>query len=435
MSALQSALAKDINALLKQYSDESSPIEVLRAIVESAKLQEATLCLHERIKRDNYSLFKRNDLGQLSSLFALKLMNSSRVKHMHIAQTCSVYHVDATIEFLAKPKSRNSSSNGDKDTKETKPDVVGKKRKVKDSAVSTKKKAVVKEEDDEEEEETEGGVDTSSSALFEGVYLRFQYSETTVSGASQSTGTENSTDYDGDTNSAHSSVRSANANGDRLRRTPLQHRARGESVMEAPYKNINLIVSASRGAAGLQRCTVVDFQLLTAGPSPSAQQVNLQDVVRQRQLQQQEEEEGEEDEFGKEEEDEGGEEDEEEDEGGEEDEEEDEGGEEDEFGKEEEDEGREEEEEEDEGGEEEGEGGEEDCSVSISESRQEAYYRDEDAEDEDEGEETEEETEEDESDYYSANVSVDALRQVRRAGIRLMCHMHMSCRVVRLPLL
>jgi hypothetical protein len=393
MSALQSALAKDINALLKQYSDESSPIEVLRAIVESAKLQEATLCLHERIKRDNYSLFKRNDIGQLSSLFALKLMNSSRVKHIHIAQTCSVYHVDATIEFLAKPKSRNSSSNGDKDTKETKPDVVGKKRKVKDSAVSTKKKAVVKEEDDEEEEETEGGVDTSSSALFEGVYLRFQYSETTVSGASQSTGTENSTDYDGDTNSAHSSVRSANANGDCLRRAPLQHRARGESVMEAPYKNINLIVSASRGAGGLQGCTVVDFQLLTAGPSPSAQQVNLQDVVRQRQLQQQEEEEGEEDEAGKEEEDEGGE---EEDEGGE---------------------------------EEEDEGGEEDCSVSISESRQEAYYRDED-EDGDEGEETEE----DESDYYSANVSVDALRQVRRAGIRLMCHMRMSCRVVRLPL-
>jgi hypothetical protein len=399
MSALQTVLTKDINALLKQYSDQSSPIEVLRAIVESAKLQEATLCLHERIKRDNYSLFKRNDLGQLSSLFALKLMNSSRVKHIHIAQTCSVYHVDATIEFLAKPKSRNSSSNGVKETKETKPNVVGKKRKVKDSAVSTKKKAVVKgeEEDDEEEEETEGGVDTSSSALFEGVYLRFQYSETTVSGASQSTGTEHSAgdeaddgDSDGDTNSTCSRVCSVDgahlSESKKHKQKPLQHRARGESVMEAPYKNINLIVSASRGAGGLQGCMVVDFQLLSAGPSPSAQQVSLQDAVRQQQQQQQQEEEEGDD--GEDEDSEGAE------------------------GEEEEEEGEEEEE-------------EEECSVSVSESRQEAYDQNSDGE---EGDEVEE-TEVDESDYYSANVSVDALRQVRRvgAGRCVICR----CRVVR----
>jgi hypothetical protein len=56
-------------------------------------------------------------------------------------------------------------------------------------------------------------------------------------------------------------------------------RENGVSVMEAPYKSINLIVSISRGEAGLDAQNLVDFQLLTAGCTPSDHQVSVQDVM------------------------------------------------------------------------------------------------------------------------------------------------------------
>jgi len=58
-------------------------------------------------------------------------------------------------------------------------------------------------------------------------------------------------------------------------------REKGVSVLEAPYKSINLIISMRRGHAGLDQATVVDFQLLTSGRSPSTQRISLQELKAQ----------------------------------------------------------------------------------------------------------------------------------------------------------
>lgn len=52
-------------------------------------------------------------------------------------------------------------------------------------------------------------------------------------------------------------------------------RAPGQSVLESPCKTINLTISMSRGAAGLDKCVVIDFEMLTAKFSPSENQVLL----------------------------------------------------------------------------------------------------------------------------------------------------------------
>lgn len=49
----------------------------------------------------------------------------------------------------------------------------------------------------------------------------------------------------------------------------------GVSVLESPCKTINLTVSMARGAAGLDKCVVVDFEMLTAKHSPSENQIPL----------------------------------------------------------------------------------------------------------------------------------------------------------------
>lgn len=56
-------------------------------------------------------------------------------------------------------------------------------------------------------------------------------------------------------------------------------REKGVTVLEAPYKSINLIITMRRGCAGLDQTTVVDFQLLTSGCSPSAQRISLQELM------------------------------------------------------------------------------------------------------------------------------------------------------------
>ena len=71
-------------------------------------------------------------------------------------------------------------------------------------------------------------------------------------------------------------------------------REKGVSVLEAPYKSINLIISMRRGHAGLDQATVVDFQLLTSGRSPSTQRISLQELKAQNpEMDDEEEKEGE----------------------------------------------------------------------------------------------------------------------------------------------
>jgi hypothetical protein len=54
-----------------------------------------------------------------------------------------------------------------------------------------------------------------------------------------------------------------------------QKRENGVSVIESPCRTINLTISMSRGRSGVDKCTLVDFQLLTASFSPSDEQILL----------------------------------------------------------------------------------------------------------------------------------------------------------------
>lgn len=49
------------------------------------------------------------------------------------------------------------------------------------------------------------------------------------------------------------------------------------SVVESPCRSINLTISMSRGRSGMDECTLVDFQMLTASFSPSNVQILLSD--------------------------------------------------------------------------------------------------------------------------------------------------------------
>lgn len=198
-------ILSEIAQLVKKYEDVSSPVDLLHCISESARMEEANLLLGERLKRDVYSLFGKDDDGVMASNSGRALLEGARVTKLHTAKTCNVYHIDAEVQFRLPASS--------------------------DSAIGKRKASP-----------------SAASAPEELVSVRYQYSEQTVASGS---GTHSLQGF----------------------------REKGVTVIESPYKSINLIVSASRGAAGLDAQNVVDFQLLTAGCSPSDQQVSLQDMM------------------------------------------------------------------------------------------------------------------------------------------------------------
>lgn len=191
-----------MSELTRKYEDQYAPVEVLRALSEAAKLEEATLLLRERMKRDIYDLFGKDDDGIMTCTSGRKLLDSARVIKYRTAQTCSVFETNAEVRFT------NDAG------------TVNKKRKA-----ST----------------------TENIASEDIVTVTYHFSEQIVAPAS---GTQSARNI----------------------------REKGISVIEAPYKSINLIISISRGAAGLDAQNLLDFQLLTAGASPSQNQVSLQDM-------------------------------------------------------------------------------------------------------------------------------------------------------------
>ena len=236
-------LADAIRALVKQYSEVSAPVEVLRALSALTQLEEANIVLHDRMKKDIYELFGKDESNQMVSATGKNLMVSSRVKSLHSARTCAQYFTDAVVEFSAGNITRRDFGDSEEEEERdvTATGTKAKKGKRKIAEVS------------------------SNVTLAEPVYLRYQFNEQLVAA---STGTDRQEDDNGESEGSIS-------NGKRT------NRGKGVSVMEAPCKSINLTITASRGAAGLQPQTLLDFQMLTAGHSPSEQQLNLQTLMQQ----------------------------------------------------------------------------------------------------------------------------------------------------------
>lgn len=176
-------------------------------ISTASKLEEATILLHERMKRDVYSLFGKSDDGTILSNTGARLLRISKVTKYHTAHTCNQFHIDAVVELSER-----------------------------EEPVSAKK----------EKSSGKRKRDERKVMLLEPVYLHYQYTEQTVGAESGSGNTK---------------------------------REKGVTVMESPYKSINLIITICRGAGGLDKATLVDFQLLTAGCSPSGQQISLKDLM------------------------------------------------------------------------------------------------------------------------------------------------------------
>ena len=194
----------EIANLLRKYEEVSSPTDILRALGDAARLEEAQIHLCDRIRKDVYTLFGKDEEGNWQSESGKRLLQNALVKKFYTAHTCSTYYIDAEVQF---------GSNF--------------------SGISTTL--------DEKYLENENS---------EPINIRYQYNEQTVGAGSGTSSTVGS------------------------------FREKGVTVMEAPYKSINLIVSASRGAGGLDQTTIIDFQLLTAGCSPSEQQVSLRSVMQ-----------------------------------------------------------------------------------------------------------------------------------------------------------
>ena len=214
-------IAKDIAELLKKYQDEHSDVEILRTLATVAKLQESNILLKDRLRKDLYSLFEKDENGTMTSQSGRELLENVTVKKHQVAQTCLVYQIDAEVQF-----DFSQATSTDKTIKNK----------------SSKRSA-------------EAMLESPSSNSKEGadiVNLKYHYSEQTV-GAGSGTNSSRET------------------------------RDEGVTVIEAPYKSINLIIAMSRGLAGLEPENVLDFQLLTAGCSPSSQQVSLQDMMRNQQ--------------------------------------------------------------------------------------------------------------------------------------------------------
>jgi hypothetical protein len=205
-----SLMKSEIAQLLAKYENLHSHADILHVLAETAKLEEATLILKERLKKDVYELFEKNDDGVMESKTGQQLLAGVSVEKLSVARTCSVFQTDAEVRFWTKAEATDEKPNKNK-------------RKV-------------------------GASMGDLGSLEEIVNVKYTYSEQTV-GASSGT------------NSAKN------------------FREKGVSVMEAPYKSINLIVSISRGEAGLDAHNLVDFQLLTAGCTPSEHRVSVQDVV------------------------------------------------------------------------------------------------------------------------------------------------------------
>ena len=202
MTSIQ--IKTEIANLLRKYEEVSSPTDILRALGDAARLEEAQIHLCDRIRKDVYTLFGKDEEGNWQSESGKRLLQNALVKKFYTAHTCSTYYIDAEVQF---------GSNF--------------------SGISTTL--------DEKYLENENS---------EPINIRYQYNEQTVGAGSGTSSTVGS------------------------------FREKGVTVMEAPYKSINLIVSASRGAGGLDQTTIIDFQLLTAGCSPSEQQVSLRSVMQ-----------------------------------------------------------------------------------------------------------------------------------------------------------
>lgn len=202
MTSIQ--IRTEISNLLRKYEEVSSPTDILRTLGDAARLEEAQIHLCDRIRKDVYTLFGKDEKGNWQSESGKRLLQNALVKKFYTAHTCSTYYIDAEIQF---------GSNF--------------------SGISTTL--------DEKYLENENS---------EPINIRYQYNEQTVGAGSGTSSTAGS------------------------------FREKGVTVMEAPYKSINLIVSASRGAGGLDQITIIDFQLLTAGCSPSEQQVSLRSVMQ-----------------------------------------------------------------------------------------------------------------------------------------------------------
>ena len=202
MTSIQ--IKTEIANLLRKYEEVSSPTDILRALGDAARLEEAQIHLCDRIRKDVYTLFGKDEEGNWQSESGKRLLQNALVKKFYTAHTCSTYYIDAEVQF---------GSNF--------------------SGISTTL--------DEKYLENENS---------EPINIRYQYNEQTVGAGSGTSSTAGS------------------------------FREKGVTVMEAPYKSINLIVSASRGAGGLDQTTIIDFQLLTAGCSPSEQQVSLRSVMQ-----------------------------------------------------------------------------------------------------------------------------------------------------------
>lgn len=203
-------IVTELENLIRKYEDVCTPLDLLRMIGSASKLEEANILLHERMKKDVYSLFGKSEDGTMLSLTGSHLLQASRVTKFHSAHSCNQFYTDAVVEL----SETNTPTHGE--VASTKPS--GKRKR------SEQFKLV----------------------LDEPVYLNYVFSEQTV-GAESGSG---------------------NAK-----------REKGVSVMESPYKSINLTITVCRGVGGLDKAVLLDFQLLTAGCSPSDQQISLQNLV------------------------------------------------------------------------------------------------------------------------------------------------------------
>lgn len=214
-------IINELESLIRKYEDVCTPLDLLRMIGSVAKLEEANILLHDRMKRDVFSLFGKSEDGTMLSNTGSRLMLLSRVTKYHTAHSCNQFHVDATVEFAESNAFTNKKAETDNNGKMSS----GKRRR--DEPAPT-------------------------LVLHEPVYLQYLFTEQTVG-----------------TGSGTGDVR----------------REKGVSVMESPYKSINLTITMCRGAGGVDKATLLDFQLLTAGCSPSDQQISLQDLMDGQQMQ------------------------------------------------------------------------------------------------------------------------------------------------------
>ena len=242
-------LTNDLKALVTKHLDSiPTPLEVLKHISSIAEVEAANILLHKRLRQDIFQLFcseddagafadKQNIPGGTRSLNAEgeRLLRLARVKTYHHARTCSQFYTEVVIEF-----SLNNFNSYDFGALEE------------ENGCYT---SITKEE------ELQPRLRHNIPIL-----VKVVYDEQIKSGCRPS-----STPEAGQVRAAEDAESEEGSVGQQ------GHRPARRSALEDPCKSVSLSISATYGPARCDQVQIVDFQLLTAGHSPSTEKVLVTD--------------------------------------------------------------------------------------------------------------------------------------------------------------